>query len=168
MILRKGKPCYNLNNAFKSNGQLVIFCTTGHNIHITTKWKASRCLLIYCSSKHKHKTHVTFKHIVSSPLLCLCRNGNLSTLIIAIGCMAKGKAWFGDAKCVEKSLYPWKQTGHEAKPCLTHWPLGDLDAILKLQFSISFYWLVSSHHPKVMPWDECHGTSQVISQHWFR
>ena len=29
---------------------------------------------------------------------------------------------------------------------LTHWPLGDLDAILKLQFSISFYWLVSSHH----------------------
>ena len=30
------------------------------------------------------------------------------------------------------------------KKKLTHWPLGDLDAILKLQFSI-FYWLVSSH-----------------------
>ena len=29
---------------------------------------------------------------------------------------------------------------------LTHWPLGDLDAILKLQSSILFYWLVSSHH----------------------
>ena len=28
---------------------------------------------------------------------------------------------------------------------LTHWPLGDLDAILKLQFSVFFYWLVSSH-----------------------
>ena len=31
---------------------------------------------------------------------------------------------------------------------LTHWPLGDLDAISKLQFSISFYWLVSSHRLK--------------------
>ena len=51
---------------------------------------------------------------------------------------------------------------------LTHWPLGDLDAILKLQFSILFYWLVSSHHPMVMPSDECHGTSPIISQHWFR
>ena len=34
---------------------------------------------------------------------------------------------------------------------LTHWPLGDLDAILKLQFSISFYWLVSSHRLRIMP-----------------
>ena len=51
---------------------------------------------------------------------------------------------------------------------LTHWPLGDLDAILKLQFSILFYWLVSSHCPMIMPWDECHGTSLMISQHWLR
>ena len=51
-------------------------------------------------------------------------------------------------------------------PCLTHWPLGDLDAILKLQFLISFYWLVSSHCRRIMPW-ECHGTSPMISQHWF-
>ena len=46
---------------------------------------------------------------------------------------------------------------------LTHWPLGDLDAILKLQFSISFYWLVSSHRLKIMPWDECYGNSQMMS-----
>ena len=45
---------------------------------------------------------------------------------------------------------------------LTHWPLGDLDAILKLQFSFSLYWLVSSHHLRIMPWDECHGTSLNI------
>ena len=51
---------------------------------------------------------------------------------------------------------------------LTRWPLGDLDAILKLQFLISFYRLVSSHHLRIMPWDECHGTSPMISQHWFR
>ena len=51
---------------------------------------------------------------------------------------------------------------------LTHWPLGDLDAILKLQFPISFYWLVSSHCLMIMPWDECHGTLLMMSQHWFR
>ena len=51
---------------------------------------------------------------------------------------------------------------------LTHWPLGDMDAILKLQFSISFYWLVSSHHLWIMSWDECQGTSPMTSQYWFR
>ena len=43
-------------------------------------------------------------------------------------------------------------------PALTHWPLGDLDAILKLQFLILCYWLVSSDllmimHPDGTPWD---------------
>ena len=51
---------------------------------------------------------------------------------------------------------------------LTHWPLGDLDVILKLQFSISFDWLVSSHRLRLMPRDECQGTSPMINQHWFR
>ena len=51
---------------------------------------------------------------------------------------------------------------------LTHWSLGDLDAILKLQFSISFYWLVSSRRLRIMPWHESQGTSPIISQHWFR
>ena len=49
----------------------------------------------------------------------------------------------------------------------THWPLGDLDAILKLQFSISFYWLLSWHGIRIKPWDECQGTSPMISQLWF-
>ena len=51
---------------------------------------------------------------------------------------------------------------------LTHWPLGDMDAVLKLQFSISFYWLMSSHRLRILPWDECQGNSPMISQHWFR
>ena len=55
---------------------------------------------------------------------------------------------------------------------LTHWPLGDIDAILlailKQQFLISFYWLVFSYRLRIMPWDECQGTSSMISQHWIR
>ena len=51
---------------------------------------------------------------------------------------------------------------------LAHWPLGDLDTILKLQFSISFHRLVSSLRLRIMPWDECQGTSPMISQDWFR
>ena len=42
---------------------------------------------------------------------------------------------------------------------LTHWPLGDLDAILKLQFSILFYWLVSSVLLMIMHPYGCHMTS---------
>ena len=46
---------------------------------------------------------------------------------------------------------------------LTHWPLGDLVAILKLQFSILFklfYWLVSSDLLMIMQPYGCHGTSK--------
>ena len=31
-----------------------------------------------------------------------------------------------------------------------------------------FYWLVSSNRLRMMPWDECQGTSPVKSQYWFR
>ena len=47
---------------------------------------------------------------------------------------------------------------------LTQWPLGDLDAILKLQFS-TFFGLVSSDLLMIMHPDECHGTSQSILVH---
>ena len=40
---------------------------------------------------------------------------------------------------------------------LTHWPLGDLHASLKMEFSILFYWLVSSDLLMIMPCDECIG-----------
>ena len=46
--------------------------------------------------------------------------------------------------------------------------LGNLDAILKMEFSILFYWLVSSGLLMMIPSDECHRTLLIISQHWFR
>ena len=55
-----------------------------------------------------------------------------------------------------------------AKKLLTHWPLGDLNAILKMEFSILFYWLVSSDLLMIMPSNEWHRTLLMISQHWLR
>ena len=51
---------------------------------------------------------------------------------------------------------------------LTHWPLGDLNAIPKMEFSILFYWLESSDLLMIMPSDECVRTLLMIRQHWFR
>ena len=62
----------------------------------------------------------------------------------------------------------WAERIDRAFPHFTHWPLGDLDAILKLEFSILFYWLVSSDLLMIMPSNECHRTLLMISQHWFR
>ena len=53
-------------------------------------------------------------------------------------------------------------------PYLTHWPLGDLNVILKLQFSILLYWLVFANLLMIMSSDECYRTLLMISQHWFR
>ena len=41
---------------------------------------------------------------------------------------------------------------------LTHWYLGVLDWILKMQFSVLFHWLVSSYLLMIMPSDEPYGT----------
>ena len=51
---------------------------------------------------------------------------------------------------------------------LTHWPLGDLDVILKIQISFLLYLYVSSDLLLIMPSDDCHRTLVLISQHWFR
>ena len=48
---------------------------------------------------------------------------------------------------------------------LTHWPLGNLDVILKPQYSILFYWLVSSDFLMTVPPDAYHRTLLMISQH---
>ena len=48
---------------------------------------------------------------------------------------------------------------------LTHWPLGDLNVTQKREFSILFYWLVSSDLLMIVPSDECHRTQLTISQH---
>ena len=62
---------------------------------------------------------------------------------------------------------PWKTATMSYWP-LTHSSLRDLDAILKMQNSISFSWLASSDLLLIMPSQECHKTSLMISQHWFR
>ena len=49
------------------------------------------------------------------------------------------------------------------KMCSTHWPLGDLNAILKMYFSNLFYWLVTSDLLMIMPSDECHRTLLMMS-----
>ena len=45
---------------------------------------------------------------------------------------------------------------------------GRLGCHFKLQYSILFYWSVSSHRLMIMPLDKCHGTSPMIGQHCFR
>ena len=46
---------------------------------------------------------------------------------------------------------------------LSHWSLGDLNAMSKMQFSILFYWLSSSDLLMIMASDECHRTLLIIS-----
>ena len=59
-------------------------------------------------------------------------------------------------------------SGHCKNCCFTQWPLGDLNEILKMEFTILFHWLVSSDLLMIMPSNECHVTLSVISQHWCR
>ena len=51
---------------------------------------------------------------------------------------------------------------------LTHWPLGDLDANLEIQFSSLLYWLVHSELLLIRPSDEQYRTLLMISQYRFR
>ena len=46
---------------------------------------------------------------------------------------------------------------------LTHWPLGDLDAVYKNHIPILFPWFVASDPLKLMPSDECRGTLLITS-----
>ena len=52
---------------------------------------------------------------------------------------------------------------------LTHWSLGDLDVIFKMQFRY-FFWTVyvSSDFPLIKPSHECHWALFMISHHCFR
>ena len=56
----------------------------------------------------------------------------------------------------------------EARNRLTHRPLGDLDVILKMQFKVVFYRLVSSDILMKMPSNKCLKILPMISQHWPR
>ena len=45
---------------------------------------------------------------------------------------------------------------------------GNSGCDLEMQFSIVFYWLISSCLLMILAWDECPGTILMINQHWFR
>ena len=57
---------------------------------------------------------------------------------------------------------------HWVRQYLTHWSPGNLDVILKMPFSILFYWLVSSDLLMIMLSDGCHRTLLTTSQYWFK
>ena len=96
--------------------------------------------------------------------------------VLWLKCCLSLRSWWRDYQTC--TLYPfckspyliWRwHARYLASHCkLTHWPLGDLDSLWKVLFSILFYWLVSSHLLTIMPSDECHGTYLKISQNWFR
>ena len=69
------------------------------------------------------------------------------------------KIWLPLAWYIEMSIHAsWTKD----KRSLTHCPLGDLDVIVKMEFSILFYWLVSSNFPMIMSSDECHRVLLMI------
>ena len=106
--------------------------------------------------------------LYSDPVMCPCDTSQLE----AVWCQPIGG----------RVSYPTDMHVFFAVLCLTHWPLGDLNVILKMEFSILFYWLVSSHDNalqwmphdltddkstwvQVMAWC-CQATSHYLSQCW--
>ena len=59
-------------------------------------------------------------------------------------------------------------TSHKTSGLLTHWSLGNVGTILKIQFSSLLYWLVPSELLLIRSSDEWYRTLLMISQHWFR
>ena len=63
--------------------------------------------------------------------------------------------WLAPRRLPSKVLWPSPESN------VSHWPLGDLDVILKIRFSILFFWLVywyDWHICIIMPSDECYKT----------
>ena len=73
---------------------------------------------------------------------------------------------FGDKPLPETVLTKTHGTlwHHKASVSLTHWPLGDLNVISKMYFSIFFHWLVSSDFLMITPSDECHIDKSTLVQ----
>ena len=62
----------------------------------------------------------------------------------------------------------WRDNPQAFISISTYWSPGDVNEILKSQFSILFYLLASSYLHRIMPWGECNSTLLMMSQHWFR
>ena len=79
--------------------------------------------------------------------------------LVSHKCVAElGSYWF--SLCLFACLAP--------SHYLTHRPLGDLNVILKMSFSILLDWLVSSNLCMIMYSDNCHRMVLMKSYHWFR
>ena len=57
-------------------------------------------------------------------------------------------------------------TSKHVEYVLTHWSMGELDVIAKMQFSVLFYWLASSDL-MILSSHEYTNTTPMISQQWF-
>ena len=128
-------------------------------------------LCIYWSERHYSVKHWCFGHKIDE--MCMKNSPQAHSPQKWHPCQWLREIVFGPSlmnSSISDNIYSLWPTDvlYLYHKCLTHWPLGDLDVILKqLKISILFYWLVSSHRLMKMSWDECHETSP-ISQHWFR
>ena len=86
--------------------------------------------------------------------------------VLWLKCCLSLRSWWRDHRTCTLSflqvtpylIWRWHARCLASHCKLTHWPLGDLDSLWKVLFSILFYWLVSSQLLMIMPSDECHGT----------
>ena len=103
-------------------------------------------------------TEFNFKNNFRNFFKCLPVNRHLLLLDVVERLWGKTAELLYEGTCKgRKGLTQWSLD--DVAEILTHWPLGDLDVILKIQFSILFYWLVSSdallidNSLRWMPWD---------------
>ena len=147
-------------------------CLSVQLAEITSKWRLSALI-----NSSDTKTGILRDALINTmaldaPAPCLPRasatillNLQINNILYSMGnnlnflqCQLCLEKWYKMQIC--QSIF-WKIL-------LTHWPLGDLDVILKMQSSILRYWLVSSNLLMIVSSDECHRTLLIISQHCFR
>ena len=168
LLLYKTWGCYNKFDSTKSFGVYYWYV------------KIPQCG--YMENGLKDVAFYVQKHIApwticyNAPLVCdmplwvpaflkLVYYGSVNSLLPRTACWVKVKRivcahpWDCHKSC---SAHFFRDTG------LTHWLLGYLDRILKIQFFTLYNWLVSSDPLLIMPLDWWHRTLLMISQHWFR
>ena len=136
---------------------------------------------------HKKKNHSAFSMVswacfflfLSKVLLTYWQNSWLNTKVYVFDTGRSGP-WFNmkvssfqyrKSHCGDKTIlrlsYLHNGISYTGKTTSLYW-IRALDAILKMEFSILFYFLESSDHLMMMPSDECQGTLLMISQYEFR
>ena len=70
--------------------------------------------------------------------------------------------------CATRTIPQMSYVQGAPRHVLTHWPLGDLNTIFDKLFSSWFNSLMFEVSLLKLPADDCHWTSLMISQYWFR